>query len=75
MCGRNIAKPSTGNLSSKLSLIFIAKKRHGDFLPLSQLCPTRAPRAAQSKVLCGPVEVVAAVKVSYILTTCLYFDS
>jgi len=29
---------------------------------------------AQLKVLCGPVKVLAAVKVSYILTTNLYFD-
>jgi len=38
---------------------------------LSQLCPA----AAQSKVLCGPVQVSAAVKVSYILTTSPYFDN
>jgi len=30
---------------------------------LKQLCPTRSPHAAQSKVLCDPVQVSAAVKV------------
>jgi len=44
-------------------------------IPLCQLCPTRAPHAAQSKVLCGPVQVAAVVKVSYILTTCPYLDN
>jgi len=39
-----------------------------------QLCPTRGPHAAQSKVLFGPVYVFAVVNVSYILTTCPYFD-
>ena len=31
--------------------------------------------AAQAKVLCGLVQVFAEVKVSYILTTCPYFDN
>ena len=35
----------------------------------------RGPHAAQSKVLCGPVEVFAGVKVFYILTICPYFDN
>jgi len=30
---------------------------------------------AHSKVLCGPVQVFAVVKISYILTTCPYFDN
>jgi len=30
---------------------------------------------AQSKVLCGPVYVFAVVKVSYVLSTCPYFDN
>jgi len=42
---------------------------------LHQLCPTRGPHVAQSKVLCGPVQVFAVVNVSYILTTCPYFDN
>jgi len=39
---------------------------------LRQLCPTHGPWAAcaQSKSLCGLVQVFAVVKVSYILTTC-----
>jgi len=36
---------------------------------LFQLCPTRGRHAAQSKVLCGPIYVSGAVKVSYILIT------
>jgi len=28
-----------------------------------------------SKVLCSPISVFAVVKVSYILTTCSYFDN
>jgi len=35
----------------------------------------RGPHAAQSKVLCGPVQVLAVVKISYILTTCPYFHN
>jgi len=31
--------------------------------------------AAQAKVLCGPVQVFAVVKVSYLLTTFSYFDN
>jgi len=31
--------------------------------------------AAQSRVLCGQVKVLAVVKVSHILTTCPYFDN
>jgi len=31
---------------------------------LAQLCPTHGPHAAQSKVSCGSVKVVAVVKVS-----------
>jgi len=30
----------------------------------------RGPHAAQSKILCGPVQVFAVVKASYIVTTC-----
>jgi len=44
-------------------------------MSLRQLCPTRGPHAAQSKVLCGPVWVFAVVKVSNILTTYPYFDN
>jgi len=42
----------------------------------NQLCPTRGPwlHVAQSKVLCGPVQVFTVVKISYILTTCPYSD-
>ena len=40
---------------------------------LEQLCPTRGPRAVQSKVLCGPARVFAVVKLSYLLTICPYF--
>jgi len=36
---------------------------------------TRRPHAVHLKVLCAPVSVSAAVKVSYILTTCPYFDN
>ena len=30
---------------------------------------------AHWKVLCGPFQIFAVVKISYILTTCLYFDN
>jgi len=30
---------------------------------------------AQSKVLCGPDKAFAVVKVSFVLTTCPYFDN
>jgi len=40
-----------------------------------QPCPTRDLHAVQSKVVCGPVDVFAVVKVSYILTTCPYSDN
>jgi len=33
------------------------------------------PHAAQSRVLYGPVQVHAVVKVSCIITTCPYFDN
>ena len=33
------------------------------------------PQHAARKVLCGPVQVYALVKVSYILTTCPCFDN
>jgi len=39
------------------------------------LSSTAMPNAAQSKILCGPVYVVAVAKVSYILKTCPYFDN
>ena len=44
-------------------------------LILDQLCPTSGSQAAQSMVLCGPVQVFAVVKISYILTTCPYFHN
>jgi len=44
-------------------------------LSLSQLCPIRGPHAAQLKVFCGLVWVFIVVKVSYILTSCPYFDN
>jgi len=40
---------------------------------LEQLCPACALHAAQSKVLCGLVKVLATVEVSCILTTSPYF--
>jgi len=46
----------------------------GQLKALDQLCPTRGPHAAHSRVFCGPVYVFAVVKV-YILTTCPYFDN
>jgi len=33
------------------------------------------PAWAQSKLFCGPVKVFAVANVSYILTTCPYFDN
>jgi len=42
---------------------------------LDQLCPTRGPHVAPSKIFCGPVLVFAVVKVSYILITSPYFDN
>ena len=42
---------------------------------LEELCPTRGPHAAQTKVLYGPVQVFAVVEVSYILTNCPCVDN
>jgi len=42
---------------------------------LSQLCPTCGPHVAQSKVLCGLVEVSTVLKVLHTQTICPYFDN
>jgi len=44
-------------------------------IALIQLCSSRRPHAAQTKILYGPVWVFAAVEVAYILPTCPYFDN
>jgi len=57
------------------SMDSVARFLNRKVLILDQLCPTSGPHAAQSKVLCGPVQVFAIVKISYILTTCPYFHN
>jgi len=46
---------------SSAIVIHLIKPAHNKISALVQLCPTRGPHAAQTKVLCGPVQVFAVV--------------
>jgi len=76
--GRNVENQ---NKYSQLNQIYFIVGPTGKLfwfmLTLEQLCPTRGPWAACDTVerVCVQVQVFAAVKVSYILTTCPYFDN